>query len=434
MQSSAPMSAKEALDRVLKMIQTAFVQRRSIPESNGHDLYARGTTKRPSGILRESVPSYELIQSYVQRYAFITGATNFDSTDFWKAVCDGVWAPKCAMASRSRPSAEGNAARAGRRLDPNNKEVMCQINTESGPCYQHSTMDVTHQNNSTEKASPATVLAYVPPRARGSKLPAKRQTLTERCGRRRDGLTDFRREMINGRTKQEFHLFESILGSLKNNDGGPPQFASAIMANYVDQITSFSHVHFHRTHLNSYLGLCAWWMQCAVDEIDPNPLMPASFAADPVVRKAFAHVFGPSAVYEPVHVAIPDTVSRNTHEEFHSAFTMLIRQLRGDAADLKHNASMPTKVPVSWERSLETGTMQSDLVITASDEDTQHQYSQRLTLLQLRFAALPVEVESHGIIIRRLEQKATLQYGKLTTARTLLQSPCDTVEAQSHTP
>jgi hypothetical protein len=268
---------------------------------------------------------------------------------------------------------------------------------------------------------PVTIgMAYIPPQARGKAQPNRQRSLSERYTTSTKKGAHYNHQLIDGRTKQESHLFDSIVASIKDNNGGPAQFAGAVVANYIDQCTAFTHVNFHETHLNSYLGLCAWWVQCAVYNTCPNTAAPLEFARDPVVRKAYLHVFGPTAAYNADLLSIPDTISIATLTDLHSAFSMLTMYLRSDAAALKHNAVLPTSVPSEWIASIRAGKLQPELNVILESEHIDAIYTDRLNKLQERFTKIPIDLETHAIIVQRLCQKSRMQYCKLSTARILL--------------
>jgi hypothetical protein len=153
--------------------------------------------------------------------------------------------------------------------------------------------------------------------------------------------------------------------------------------------------------------------------------IPVAFANDPSVAKAFTHVFGGGAKFEPTTMRSP-TVDASAFDAMRAAMCIMVTYLRADAAELKQRAVIPARVPTQWAECLISGNLIPGTAIPELQPDTGDAYTQRIGTLATIFNALDVEtVPTHANIVSRLHQKVILQYTKLTAARELLRLSTD---------
>jgi len=266
------------------------------------------------------------------------------------------------------------------------------------------------------------VAVYVPPHARGHRTGTRTRSLAETCRTQASRANPAVPHCTSVRVvdlpkKQDIHLFGSMAYALKNGSGCNEQFSVAVLANYVDQCTAFMHVHRFELNMNSYLGLCAFWVRGALDNMDPSIDTPAEFTQNTVVQRAKSSVLGLINVQ-----SIPDE-DREAFVVLDEAFTLLSTMLRTDAADIKNNAVVPDQIPLKWQTSLELNQIVNGLNVSAIESDTDTHFGHRLGKFYTATAALRKRTNllpTHLDILSRLDAKAQLQYAKLTTARGIL--------------
>jgi hypothetical protein len=264
------------------------------------------------------------------------------------------------------------------------------------------------------------VTAYVPPQARDRRAGVRQRPLNELCRSqvaRREilpfGAVSHDKDLVN---KQDAHLFNNILHATQHGPGGPEQFSIAMMNSYVDQCTAFLHVHRFELHLNSNLGLCAFWAQGIAEGRDPLENTSAEFSNNAVVQKTGMTILGSATL---------DTLSEDDRRAItgiHSAFTALRIALRTAASAVKVNAQLPTQVPVLWTDSLRACTIVDGLQVTASEQTTHAHYAAELTEFYKHTAHVRTLLSTHAHLnlLTLLDGKAELQFSKLTTARQVL--------------
>ncbi len=263
-------------------------------------------------------------------------------------------------------------------------------------------------------------MTYVPPNSRESRVTREPRSLSETVDRYAPRYNQGRstqrpaRGLI--RTKQDCHLFESMMGTLKGNEAHPERFGAALVHNYLDNCTAFLHVHQHELGLNSFLGTCNWWTDAAISGIQPE--VSAGFASSPLVHLAYESVFGLRPLRRDGLPKVPAEFDKAAVQRLSDLFITLRATLRNSAMKIKNDAQVPTDVPEDWQEALGTMRISNHLQVSASHEDTHKVYELELADFYKQVVAVTEASPIYQMrILQRLEKKAAMQFAKLTEAQ-----------------